>query len=97
MKILLLVLVMPSLVAVYVGTARAYDPFYYDSYDSYNLSVQYLPPYDPYYELHQIHYQLYLRSYSPYPYQYYAPSPVQVFVIGGQPSQVRSVQPARRR
>ena len=95
-KTLLLVLVMVSLVAVYAGTARAYDPYYY-AYDSYNVSVQYVPPYDPYYELHQIHYQLYLRPYYRYPYPYYVLSPVQVFVIGGQPKEIRPGQQARKR
>ena len=97
MKMLLLALVMLSLVVVYAGTGRAYDPYYYDPYDSYNVSVQYLPPYDPYYELHQIHYQLYLRPYYPYSYRYYAVSPVPVVVIGGQTREVRSAQPARKR
>ena len=93
MKMVFLVLVMLSLVAVYTGTARAYDPYY----DSYNVSVQYLPPYDPYYELHQIHYQLYLKPYYPHYYQYYPVSPVQVFIIERQPREVRAGQPARRR
>ncbi len=92
MKTLLLVLLTLSLVAVYAGTARAYDPYYYNPYDSYNVSVQYLPPYDPYYELHQIHYQLYLRPYY-VPYSYPL-NPVQVFVINPQPTQFRPLRPA---
>lgn len=104
MKILLLAVATLSLVAVYTGTAPAYDPYSYDPYDPYNVSVQYVPPYDPYYELHQIHYQLYLRPYSlyPYPFPYYVPRPASVVVIGapvvGTPARgLRAAQPAARK
>ena len=103
---------MLSLVVVYAGTARAYDPYLYDPYDSYNASFQYVAPYnqyaapyDPYYELHLIHYQLYLRPYSVYLYPYFVQSPARVVVVG--PTAVigtsvvaapmRAAQSARRR
>jgi hypothetical protein len=97
-KKLLLAIAMLSLVTVFSGTARAYYPYYYESYDPYIVEVQ---SYDPYYELHQIHYQLYLRSYPTVVYPYYV-RPVRVFV--GAPvvvttpalREVRGPQPARR-
>jgi hypothetical protein len=99
-KKLLLAIAMLSLVTVFSGTARAYDPYYYESYDPYSVEVQ---SYDPYYELHQIHYQLYLRSYPTviYPY-YYVVRPAPFFV--GAPAvftapasrEGRLLQPVRR-
>jgi hypothetical protein len=97
-KKLLLAIAMLSLVTVFSGTARAYDSYYYESYDPYAVEVQ---PYDPYYELHQIHYQLYLRSYPTVVYPYYV-RPVRVFVgaptfvTAPAPIEVRGPQTARR-
>jgi hypothetical protein len=99
-KIFLSAIAIASLVAVYSGAAQAYDP-YYDAYDPYAVPVQY----DPYYELHQIHYQLYLRPYAVYPYPFFIPSPARVVVVGspvvvGMPfvaTPARPAQAARRR
>ncbi len=51
--------------------AQAYGPYYYGPYWDEILYHQYLQQYDPYYELHVMHYQLYLRPYQPY--QIYQP------------------------
>jgi hypothetical protein len=97
-KKFLLAIAMFGLVAVFSGTARAYDAYYYDSYDPYAVEAQ---SYDPYYELHLIHYQLYLRSYPTviYPY-YYVVRPAPVFVgappVVVAPTSVRGPQPTRR-
>jgi hypothetical protein len=97
-KKFLLAIAMLSLVTVFSGTARAYDAYYYDSYEPYIVEAQ---SYDPYYELHQIHYQLYLRSYSTVVYPYYV-RPVRVFVgappvvIAPAPREGRLIQPVRR-
>jgi len=47
--------------------AQAYGPYYYDPYWGQIQYQQYLQQYDPYYELHVMHYQLYLPSHQPYP------------------------------
>jgi hypothetical protein len=92
MKIFLLTLLAVSLLLIYAKAAQAHDPYYYD------LSVPYHPsPYDPYYELHQMHYQLYLKPYPPYYYQHYPVSPVQLFIIDRRPREIRVVHPVRRR
>jgi hypothetical protein len=103
-KILLLAVALLALAAILSGTAQAYDPYYdpnyYDPYNP-NVGVDYAAPYDPYYELHLIHYQLYLRSY-PYPYPYYV-VPLPVFPVRTPPvvvapsRTVRTVQPVRAR
>ena len=92
MKIILLALLAASLLFIHAKAAQAYDPYPY-----YAAGVPYPPPsYDPYYELHLIHYQLYRNPYYPYP--YFASGPTQVFIIGGwQPAAVSPVQPARKR
>lgn len=58
--------------------AQAYDPYYYDpywdaiqyqQYQDYLQWQQYLEHlrlHDPYYDLHVMHYQLYLQPYQPY-------------------------------
>ena len=106
MKTFLSAIAIASLVAVDSSVAQAYDPYYYyEAYDPYAVSVQYAPPYDPYYELHQIHYQLYLRPYVVYPYPFFVPSPARVVVVGPPPvvgapfvaTPVRAPQAARRR
>jgi hypothetical protein len=57
--------------------AQAYGPYYYDPYWEYQQSLQwqqylaYLQQNDPYYELHVMHYQLYLPP--PPSYQLYEP------------------------
>jgi len=83
------------------AAAQAYDP--YDPYGTYAIDPQYAQSYDPYYELHQIHYQLYLRSYGYYPYPYYTAAPRFVVVapplfggpVAAQP--LRAGPPAVRR
>jgi hypothetical protein len=54
--------------------AQAYDPYWdalqYQQYLQYQEYLASLQAYDPYYELHAMHYQLYLPSYS---YQLYQP------------------------
>jgi hypothetical protein len=96
-KIFLSAIAIASLVAIYSGVAQAYDP-YYDVYDPYAVPAQY----DPYYELHQIHYQLYLKPYS---YPFFVTSPARVIVVAppvvvGTPfvaTPARAVQSVRRR
>jgi hypothetical protein len=96
-RILLSAVAIASLLAVYSTVAQAYDP-YYDAYDPYAVPAQY----DPYYELHQIHYQLYLR---PYAYPFFVTSPARVIVVSpplvvGTPfvaTPTRPAQAARRR
>ena len=47
--------------------AQAYDPYFY--YNPYWSGAQYQgepQEYDPYYQLHAMHYQLYLPQYQPY-------------------------------
>jgi hypothetical protein len=99
-KTLLLAIVLLALAAILSGTARAYDPYYDPNYYD-PAGSDYAASYDPYYELHLIHYQLYLRSY-PYPYPYYV-VPVPVFsirtppVVVGPSRATRPLQPVRAR
>jgi hypothetical protein len=69
-KLVLLGLLTLSVLAIHVDVARAHHPYeeiyVYDSL-----------PYDPYYELHVIHYQLYRQ---PYHFYYYG-QPIQVLII----------------
>jgi len=52
--------------------AAYYDPYWDEiQYQQYLQYVQYLQQYDPYWELHLIHYRLYLQQYQPY--QIYQP------------------------
>lgn len=49
--------------------AQVYDPYFYYNYNPYWSGAQYQAEpqqYDPYYELHAMHYQLYLPQYQPY-------------------------------
>jgi hypothetical protein len=51
------------------ATAQMYQPYPYSPYEN---GVQYQPysypqQYDPYYDLHVMHYQLYLQQYPGYP------------------------------
>jgi len=66
-----------SFLALYSSAAQAHDL----RYSFYGPHFQQLQPYDPYYELHVIHYQLYRQQFYPH-YPFY---PVQVFVIRGHP------------
>jgi hypothetical protein len=47
--------------------AQVYDSYYYDPYWDGAQYQQYPQEYDPYYELHALHYQLYLPQYQAYP------------------------------
>jgi len=69
-KRLLLSIAVAGLVTAFSGTAQASDGYYYDPY-SIEAPVPPALYYDPYYQLHLIHYQLYLRSYSTVVYPYY--------------------------
>src|SRR5262245_26056532 len=76
MKSLMLAITLVALLALSsrdVG-AQAYDPYWdalqYQQYLQYQEYLASLQSYDPYYELHALHYQLYLPSYS---YQLYQP------------------------
>jgi len=59
--------------------AQAYGPYYYGPYWDVQYQqylqwqgyLEYMRQTDPYYELHAMHYQLYLQPYQPY--QMYAP------------------------
>ena len=47
--------------------AQPYDPSYYDPYWNGSQYQFYAQQSDPYYELHALHYQLYLPEYQAYP------------------------------
>ena len=53
-----------------IAGAQDYAPYYYYPYAPYAYGAPYGDPsqYDPYYELHTMHYQLYLDPYGFYPY-----------------------------
>jgi len=57
------------LLAARIAGAQDYAPYYYP-YPPYGYGAPYGDPsqYDPYYELHTMHYQLYLDPYGFYPY-----------------------------
>ena len=79
MKNILLVIAALGLMAALTGTAHAQAYGYPYGYDAYAPS-DYYAQYDPYYELHVLHYQLYLGNYGyyySYPYVV-APAPVVV-------------------
>jgi hypothetical protein len=88
MKTVFLALLTVSFLALHAGEAQAHDL----RYDFYEPHLQYPQPYDPYYELHLIHYQLYRQQFYPR----YPVYPVQVFVIRGQPKQIRPPQESRK-
>jgi hypothetical protein len=73
MKMGLMTIILAGLLLSFTGDlqAQTYDPNYYAAYwdgAQYQLSPQ---QYDPYYELHVLHYQLYLPQHQPY--QVYPP------------------------
>ncbi|HEY1266296.1 MAG TPA: hypothetical protein VGH16_03505 [Candidatus Binatia bacterium] len=77
MKKALLAIGTAALLFVLSPAAHAQVPYYgYDPYAAY-AQPDYPQAYDPYYQLHVLHYQLYLQ---PYGYYYYTPPPV--FVPG---------------
>jgi hypothetical protein len=65
-----------ALIFVLSPAAHAQVPYGYDPYGGY-AQPDYPQAYDPYYQLHVLHYQLYLQQYG---YYYYAAPPV--FVPG---------------
>ena len=81
-----------SLLLVSQSAVGAHDPYTYDE-----LGVEYAPAYDPYYELHMIHYQLYRPRYYPVYYRPYAVKPVPVIIVDGRPREIRSIPATRRR
>ena len=76
MKSLLSAIAGALLAGVYSGAAQAHDPCY-EANDPYYVAASY----DPYFELHQIHYQLYLRPFGGYPYPFLVRSPARVVVV----------------
>jgi hypothetical protein len=58
------------LLSARIAGAQVYAPYYYDPYAPYAYGAPYgdASQYDPYYELHTMHYQLYLNPYGYYPY-----------------------------
>jgi hypothetical protein len=92
MKILWAVVLALSLLLVSQSAVEAHDPYYSDE-----LAVEYPPAYDPYYELHTIHYQLYRPRYYPVYYRPYVVSPVQVIVVNRNPRAIRFIPVTRRR
>jgi hypothetical protein len=81
MKALLFSLALMGLLVLTSGKAGAqtYDPYVpYGSDVPYGSGVPYgaypySQQYDPYYDLHTMHYQLYLQQYPGYPYPVYQP------------------------
>lgn len=72
MKKLVFVMALISLIAAATAArAQVYDP-YANPY-GYAPADAYPQVYDPYYQLHVIHYQLYLGGYNYYPYPYFVP------------------------
>src|SRR4051812_36597635 len=57
-----------SVLPAQLAAAQGYNPYY--SYSPYGYGTPYGDPrdYDPYYDLHTEHYQLYLNPYGFYPY-----------------------------
>ncbi len=93
MKIAFLGILVLSLLIFEVNQARAehcYSEYPYYWFGS--NQTQYLDPqqYDPYYQLHQIHYQLYRQQYNP-------TCCVPVVTIQGWPKYVRVVRFERKR
>jgi hypothetical protein len=70
-KIVMAIAAMGLMLAL-AGAVRAQVYGYPYSYGAYPPDDPYVA-YDPYYELHLIHYQLYLGSYGYYPYPYFVP------------------------
>ena len=92
MKILWAIVLALSLLLVSRSAVEAHDPYYPEE-----LGVEYPPAYDPYYELHMIHYQLYRPRYYPVYYRPYVVSPAPVFIVDRKPRAVRFVPATRRR
>ena len=73
MKKILLAIGFTTALVISSAPARAQVPYGYDPYGAYvEVQPDYPQAYDPYYQLHVIHYQLYLQPYGYY-YPYYAP------------------------
>ena len=68
---------------IHDAQAQEYVPGYYDQY--WDGTQLYAQQYDPYYELHEMHYKLYLPQFNPYllypyaPYQPYPYPPYQIY------------------
>ena len=92
MRIACAVVLALSLLLVSRSAVEAHDPYTYDE-----LAVEYPPSYDPYYELHVIHYQLYRPRYYPPVYVPYVASPAQVVIVDRNRRAVRFIPATRRR
>jgi hypothetical protein len=91
MKSAFLAFILLCLLVSYTNPAQAND-LYHDPYEA-GTGYQYLQPYDPYYNLHLIHYQLYRRQYQYQPYCHC----VRGFTIGQWPRQIRPCPEGIRR
>lgn len=92
MKILWAALLALSLLLVSRTVVEAHDPYFYEE-----TAVEYPPAYDPYYELHVIHYQLYRPRYYPVHYRPYVVSPAPVVIVNRNPRPVRFAPATRKR
>ena len=92
MKIAWAVVLALSLLPASRSAVDAHDPYSYDEF-----AVEYPPPYDPYYELHVIHYQLYRPPYYTVYYRPYVVKPVSVLIVDRSPRAVRFAPAFRRR
>ncbi len=73
-------------------------PYYY--WDGYQYQQYWPQAYDPYYELHVLHYELYLPQYQYPPYPMFLPQPccfTSGLVISRPPAPVRPLPQARSR
>ena len=76
MKKILLAIGFTTALVILSAPARAQVPHGYDPYGAYvEVQPDYPQAYDPYYQLHVIHYQLYLQPYGYYYYPGYYAAP----------------------
>jgi len=75
-KRILLAIGFTTALVILSAPARAQVPYGYDPYAAYvEVQPDYPQAYDPYYQLHVIHYQLYLQPYGYYYYPGYYAAP----------------------
>ena len=95
MRIVWAVVLALSLLLVSRSAVEAHDPYSPYTYDE--PGIEYAPVYDPYYELHTIHYQLYRPRYYPPVYVPYVVSPAQVVIVDRNRRPIRFIPATRRR
>ena len=95
MRIVWAVVLALSLLPVSRSAVEAHDPYGPYTYDE--PGIEYAPVYDPYYELHTIHYQLYRPRYYPVYYRPYVVGPAPVLIVERIPRAIRFVPATRRR